>query len=76
VDATVVVYTDAETQRTRVMERGTMSAKQFAMILEKQMPSDDKRACADYTVETDTVENARHQVAAILQDIRETRLNA
>jgi dephospho-CoA kinase len=76
VDATVVVYVDPGTQRARVLERGTMNAAQFEMILAKQMPSDDKRARADYTIETDTLDHARAQVAAILADIRETRLNA
>ncbi len=76
VDATVVVYVDAVTQRARVMERGTMSDAQFAMILAKQVPSDEKRARADYTIETDTIDHARAQVAAVLADIREKRLNA
>lgn len=76
VDATVCVYVDAETQRQRVLARGTMDAAQFALILSKQMPSDDKCARADYTVETDTPEHARAQVLAIIAVIKETRLNA
>lgn len=76
VDATAVVYVNAETQRARVMERGTMNAAQFEMILSKQVPSDEKCARADYTIHTDTVEHARQQVADILTDIRGTRLNA
>lgn len=76
VDATVCVYVDAETQRQRVLERGTMDEAQFALILSKQMPSEEKCARADYKVETDTLEHARAQVTEILADIRETRLNA
>ena len=76
VDATVVVWTDADTQQDRVMARGTMSQEQFALILKKQMPSDDKKKRADYTIQTDTVDHARAQVRSILADIRETRLNA
>lgn len=76
VDATVCVYVDAETQRRRVLERGTMDEAQFTLILSKQMPSDEKRARADYTVQTDTLEHARAQVIEILADIRETRRDA
>lgn len=69
-DAVAVVTTDAETQRTRVLARGTMTAEQFAQILAKQMPDADKRARADYIIETDTPDHARQQVRAIIQDIR------
>ena len=76
VDATVVVYVDADTQKERVLARGTMDDAQFQLILSKQMASDEKRRRADYTLETDTLEHAKEQVAAILKDIRETRLHA
>ena len=76
VDATVVVYVDAETQRERVLARGTMTNEQFEMIRAKQMPSEDKQARATYTIETDTMEHAKAQVAAVLADIRETLNNA
>jgi len=69
-DAVAVVTTDADTQRTRVLARGTMTAEQFAQILAKQMPDADKRARADYIIETDTPDHARQQVRAIIQDIR------
>lgn len=69
-DAVAVVTTDADTQRTRVLARGTMTAEQFAQILAKQMPDADKRARADYIIETDTQDHARQQVRAIIQDIK------
>ena len=70
VDATVVVFTDEATQRDRVLARGTMSSEQFELIKSKQMPSDEKRARADYTIETNTLEHARAQVKEVVQDIR------
>jgi len=69
-DATVTVFTDAETQKERVMARGTMSEAQFEAIRAKQMPIAEKRARADYEIETDTLDHAREQVQEVLSDIR------
>lgn len=73
-DAVACVTIDAETQRRRVLARGTMTSAQFEHILQKQMPIGEKRARADYLIETDTPEHAAAQVAQILADIR-SRLN-
>ncbi len=72
-DAVAVVSIDAETQRARVLERGTMTEAQFEAILAKQVPDAEKRARADYVIVTDTVENARAQVQDVVADIRRTR---
>ena len=66
----VVVSVDADTQRRRVLERGTMTEAQFAAILAKQTPDAEKRAGADYLIITDTPEHAEEQVKTILKDIR------
>lgn len=76
VDATVCVSIDPETQKKRVMSRGTMSEDQFAAILAKQMPDSEKRARADYVITTDTAESAAHQVRAVLADIRRRMVHA
>jgi dephospho-CoA kinase len=76
VDATVCVSVDAETQRQRVMERGTMTVDQFTAILAKQMPDADKRARADYVIFTDTPEHAARQVRDVLADIRKRMTDA
>lgn len=75
-DATVCVSVDAETQKRRVMERGTMTEDQFAAILAKQMPDADKRARADYVIITDTPDHAAAQVRDILADIRKRMTHA
>lgn len=75
-DATVVVSAPAGVQRSRVMERGTMTEAQFEHILSKQMPDAEKRARADYIVETTTLDAARDQVRAILKDIRSRTAHA
>lgn len=76
VDATVCVTVDAETQKARVMARGTMTEAQFAAILDKQMPDADKRARADYVIVTDTPEHAAEQVREVLADIRRRMTDA
>ena len=74
-DAIVVVSVDAETQKTRVLERGTMTEEQFQTILAKQLPDAEKRAGADFVIVTDTPEHALQQVRAVLAEIK-GRLNA
>ena len=73
VDAVAVVTIDAEEQRRRVLERGTMSEAQFEAIRAKQVPDLEKRARADYVIVTDTIENARARVQEIIADIRGKR---
>lgn len=72
-DAVACVRVDAATQRARVLERGTMTEAQFEQILAKQMPIDEKSARADYVIETDTLDHAKTQVRAILDQIRQTQ---
>lgn len=74
VDAVAVVSIDADTQRERVLARGTMTEAQFEAIRAKQVPDEEKRARADYVIITDTVEHARAQVQDVVNDIRRNRL--
>lgn len=76
VDATVCVYVDDETQKKRVLERGTMNLAQFEAIKAKQMPAKEKRALADYVIETDTIEHAKAQVQDVVSQIRESLKDA
>ncbi|QPM91478.1 dephospho-CoA kinase [Pseudooceanicola algae] len=69
-DATAVVTTTSAEQRARVLARGTMSAADFDLILARQMPDADKRTRATYIIETDTLDHARQQVLAIVDQIR------
>lgn len=75
-DGIACVWVDAVTQRARVLERGTMSEAQFAQILAKQMPIDEKRTRADFEIETDTPEHAAAQVQSVLNQIRKTLRHA
>ena len=51
-DAVAVVSAPAELQRERVLARPGMSKTKFAQILGLQVPDADKRARADYVIDT------------------------
>jgi dephospho-CoA kinase len=73
-DAVMVVSAPAELQRERVMARPGMTAEKFAAILAKQMPDAEKRAKADFIVDSSAgFEPARQQVRDILAAIRKMR---
>jgi dephospho-CoA kinase len=75
-DAVVCVSIDDDTQRARVLERGTMSEAQFEQIRAKQMPIAEKRARSDYVIETTSLDHARTQVTAVIEDIKSRLANA
>lgn len=66
-DAVVVVSAPAEMQRARSLERPGMTEAKLAAILAKQMPDAEKRARADFVVDTSKgFDAARAQVREIL----------
>lgn len=76
VDVIVVVSAPADVQRARVLERGTMTPDQFELILSKQLPDAEKRARADYVIETTDLDSARAAVKQVLSDIAEGKFDA
>jgi len=70
VDAVVVVSAPPEVQRARVLARPGMTPEKFAAILAKQLPDAEKRARADFVVDSSQgIEPARAQVRDILRAI-------
>jgi dephospho-CoA kinase len=68
VDAVVVVSAPADTQRARVLERPGMTAEKLDHLLARQMSDSQKRAQADFVVDTGMgLEPARQQVHNILE---------
>jgi dephospho-CoA kinase len=70
-DLTVVVSTDAATQKSRVLQRPGMTEAQFERIISLQMADAEKRQRADAIVDTSSMGAARRDVAAVLSRIRE-----
>ena len=69
-DAVVVVSAPAETQRSRAFERPGMTEQKLAAIIAKQTPDADKRARADFVVDTSKgFDAARAQVREILKTV-------
>ena len=75
-DATACVSVSRETQRFRVLERGTMTEGDLDRILARQMPNEEKCARSTWVIETDTMEHARDQVARIVTQIEERTAHA
>ena len=71
VEAVIVVTAPADLQRTRVLAREGMTPERLDAILAQQVPDAEKRARADYVVDTGQgLDHARAQVAEIIAALR------
>ncbi|MEC7266395.1 MAG: dephospho-CoA kinase [Pseudomonadota bacterium] len=74
VDCVVVVSAPPDIQRARVLERPGMTEEKFSDILAKQLPDSDKRAAADFIVDSSvSVADAHRQVKEILAAVRDRK---
>jgi dephospho-CoA kinase len=70
VDKTIVVSAPFEVQKARVMARPGMTEERFNSVLKAQMPDAEKRARADYVVDTGTtLEETRQRLASIVAEL-------
>jgi dephospho-CoA kinase len=67
VDAVVVVTTDPDTQRQRILARDNMTDEKLNAILARQLPDSEKRKRADFLVDTSHgLDPVRAQIREIL----------
>lgn len=68
--AVIVVSAPPEVQRERVLARPGMTPEKFEAILKRQMPDSEKRARADFVINTgEGLESARKQVKEVLAEV-------
>jgi len=70
VDAVVVVSAPHSVQRERILARPGMTADKLEAIMARQMPDADKRARADFVVDTSAgLDSAREQIRHVLAKV-------
>ena len=71
-DKIVVVSCEPDVQRQRVLSRPGMTPEKFELILSRQTPDAEKRARADYVIDTGHgIDMARSQVKTLLKELGE-----
>ena len=70
-DSIIVVSAPADVQKRRALSRPGMTEEKFNLLLSRQTPDADKRASADYVVDTGADHESTHsQVRRIVSQLR------
>ena len=75
IDKVVTIHCDPQIQRQRVLARPGMSSEKLDFILSRQLSQDEKRARADYAIDTsgtmdDTIARSDAVIDALLEEVR------
>jgi dephospho-CoA kinase len=70
-DAIIVTAVDEATQRERAMARPGMTVEKLTAILARQMPQAEKKARADYVIDTSgSIESTQGAITALLERLK------
>jgi dephospho-CoA kinase len=69
VDGVLVVTAPPDVQRARVLARAGMTDAQLDLILSRQMPDAEKRARANFVIQTTDMDSARAAVAKLVREL-------
>lgn len=69
VDGVLVVTAPPDVQRARVLARPGMTEAQLDLILSRQVPDAEKRARADFVIQTTDMDSARAAVARLVREL-------
>jgi len=69
-DAVLVVTAPPDVQRARVLARPGMTEAQFDRLLARQLSDAEKRARADFVIETRSLDQTRAEVQALVAQLR------
>jgi dephospho-CoA kinase len=70
-DAVIVTAVDEAIQKERAMARPGMTVEKLTAILARQMPQDDKKARADFVIDTSgSLESTRGVITALIESLK------
>lgn len=75
-DAVLVVSTPEHIQRERVFARPGMTEELFEDISSRQLPDDEKRARADFVIETISMDQTRKEVNDLIAELKGRMVDA
>mgnify|MGYP001766586832 CR=1 FL=1 len=71
VDCVIVASARADIQRERALRRPGMNPEKLAFILSRQVPDAEKRARADYVIDTSvSLEDTAREVERVIEDLK------
>lgn len=69
-DSTICLYVDTTEQKKRALARPEMTEEKYEFLIQKQMPTVEKKKKATYLILSDTIEGLHNQLDTILMSVQ------